>query len=172
MRHIVLTGCVAMAACTAQSPSTPVAHPSPPPPTYPSPEPAPVPQFPAEPTRILSQTDADRLLGNSGITLQWIGWDERGKVAIVPDERGVWRMAGAQRGRGNASLKVEGVIEEIGDGYFTLDGIISIQNTPDAGRDCRDDKTWHFAITQNRRYYRLREFEWCDGLTDYVDIYF
>ena len=24
----------------------------------------------------------------------------------------------------------------------------------------------------NRRYWRMREFEWCDRLTDYIDIYF
>ena len=71
-----------------------------------------------------------------------------------------------------ARLLVEGRIVEIGEGYFTLDGVVSISNAPDAGRECRADKTWHFAITRNRKYYRLREFEWCDGLTDYVDIYF
>jgi len=27
-------------------------------------------------------------------------------------------------------------------------------------------------VTQNRRYWRIRTFEWCDDLTDYVDVYF
>ena len=39
-------------------------------------------------------------------------------------------------------------------------------------RICEKTKDWHFAITQGRPYYRLREFEWCDGLTDYIDLYF
>lgn len=129
------------------------------------------PAFLAEPTTILSQRDADRLLDNSGITLQWIGWDDRGQASVRPDARGVWYLSGSQRGE-RGELEVDGIITEIGEGYFTLDGTVSIQNTPDAGRDCRAHKKWHFAITQNRRYYRLREFEWCDGLTDYVDIYF
>jgi hypothetical protein len=34
------------------------------------------------------------------------------------------------------------------------------------------DKAWHFAVMQNRPYWRLREFDWCEDLTDYVDIYF
>ena len=61
---------------------------------------------------------------------------------------------------------------QIGEGYFILRGTVAITDTPDPGRECRADKNWRFAITQNRQYYRLREFEWCDGLTDYVDIYF
>ena len=48
----------------------------------------------------------------------------------------------------------------------------SITDTPDRGRTCERRKTWHFAVTQRRSFYRLREFEWCDGLTDYVDVYF
>jgi hypothetical protein len=47
------------------------------------------------------------------------------------------------------------VITEIGDDYFLLNGRITIGDTPDAGRSC----------------YRLREFERCDYLTDYADIY-
>ena len=50
--------------------------------------------------------------------------------------------------------------------------LIRIADAPDPGRMCEATKSWHFAVTQNRRYYRLREFEWCDGLTDYIDIYF
>ena len=61
---------------------------------------------------------------------------------------------------------------EIGADYFVFDGTIRIADTPDAGRRCEADKVWHFAVTQNRPYWRLREFEWCDGLTDYIDIYF
>ena len=130
------------------------------------------PAFLDDPTEILSQRDADRLLSPGGITLQWIGWDDRGPVSIAPDERGVWHISGHQTGDGGGELEVDGTILEIGEGYFTLRGTIAITDTPDSGRECRADKTWHFAITQNRRYYRLREFEWCDRLTDYIDIYF
>ena len=67
---------------------------------------------------------------------------------------------------------LDGTISEIGRDYFIFDGTIRIAETPDKGRLCEQTNTWRFAITQNRRFFRLREFEWCDGLTDYVDIYF
>ena len=130
------------------------------------------PTFLEDPTQVLSQRDADRLLTPSGITLQWLGWDDRGHVSIAPDEHGVWHVEGSQNGPDGGKLELEGTIREIGEGYFTLRGKIAISDAPDDGRECRANKTWHFAVTQNRRYYRLREFEWCDGLTDYVDIYF
>ena len=79
--------------------------------------------------------------------------------------------AQAQAG-GPGRLWLDGDVTEIGADYFTFEGTIRISDTPDAGRACEKSKTWHFAVTQNRRYWRLREFEWCDGLTDYVDIYF
>ena len=173
MRQIalcVLPAALAVTACMPQA-ATPEVLPqkSAPPPSASPPRPA---WAPLSEPRIISQVDADRLLGNNGITLQWIGWDERGKVSVYPDKRGIWWLSSSQIGRQGARLLVEGRIVEIGEGYFTLDGVVSISNAPDAGRECRADKTWHFAITRNRKYYRLREFEWCDGLTDYVDIYF
>lgn len=124
------------------------------------------------PTRVLSARDAARLRGLEGITLQWIGWDRRGEASVITDDKGVWRLAGEQRGEGAARLAVEGAITEIGADYFILHGTITIANTPDDGRVCEQQGSWRFAVTQNRRYYRLRQFEWCDRLTDYVDLYF
>jgi hypothetical protein len=83
------------------------------------------------------------------------------------------RITGAQsKPAGMGSLFIDGQVEEIGADYFTFRGVIRINDTPDRARDCSADKLWHFAITQNRAYWRLREFEWCDYLTDYIDIYF
>jgi hypothetical protein len=124
------------------------------------------------PTRVLSATDAERLRTVQGITLQWIDWDERGDVEVSVDQRGVWRLSGAQGDADGARVSVEGVITEIGEGYFLLDGTVAITDTPDIGRSCEADRLWRFGATQRRAYYRLREFEWCDYLTDYVDIYF
>lgn len=123
-------------------------------------------------TLILDRAAADRLLAADGITLQWIGWDRRGPVS-VREERGTIRLTGSQEeAEGPGRLFVDGMVREIGEDYFILDGTVRITGTPDRGRTCEADKLWHFAITQNRQYWRLREFEWCDGLTDYVDIYF
>ena len=125
-----------------------------------------------EPTRILDPKAAQRLLANKGLTLQWLDWDTRGTV-IVSREGGVWKLRGAQAEAGGPGrLFLEGAITEIASDYFTFEGKIRITDTPDRGRQCEKDKIWHFAVTQKRPYYRLREFEWCDYLTDYIDIYF
>jgi hypothetical protein len=127
---------------------------------------------PAQPTRVLSPRDAARLRALKGMTLQWISWDTRGTVDVSVDEAGVWRLIGEQTGPNAASAAVEGVITEIGPNYFMLEGAVTILNTPDEGRTCEGYGSWRFEVTQNRKYYRLRQFEWCDDLTDYVDLYF
>lgn len=146
----------------------------------PSNAPAPLPPPPAtawpqntagDGTRILSEYDARRLRANKGLTLQWIDWDTRGTAIVTPGDP--WRLRGSQAAAGGPGrLFLDGAITEIGAGYFTFEGTIRITDTPDLGRSCEADKTWHFAVTQNRSYYRLREFEWCDELTDYIDLYF
>ena len=126
----------------------------------------------AEPTRVLDRAAAQRLLANKGLTLQWIDWNTRGH-ALVRREGRVWKLRGAQAEAGGPGrLSLDGTISEIGRDYFTFEGTIRIADAPDRGRSCEKTKTWHFAITQRRKYYRLREFEWCDGLTDYVDVHF
>ena len=155
----------ALGACAAVPPA---------PETYPEPSAAEAERgdpAPPAPTRILDRDTAHRLRNNSGITLQWIGWDERGHVQVAVGEDGVWRLSGMQRGA-EGMVSVRGVVTEIGSDHFLLDGTVRIENTPDRGRLCERDKLWRFAVTQNRKYWRLREFEWCDYLTDYVDIYF
>lgn len=132
----------------------------------------PPPALTAEPTRVLDRAGEQRLLANKGLTLQWLDWNTRG-TAYVRRDGDTLRLRGAQAEAGGPGrLFLDGTISEIGAGYFTFDGTIEITDTPDKGRSCKKTKTWHFAVTQNRNYYRLREFEWCDGLTDYIDIYF
>ncbi|MEL7781513.1 hypothetical protein AAG607_00610 [Citromicrobium bathyomarinum] len=175
MRQFVLAGCVpllALAACVPRDPTPEILPPAPLPPAPAAANPGAPAISHGAPTRVLSEVDAERLRHTSGITLQWIGWDERGPLEVTVDEEGVWQLSGSQTGEDGGELLVRGRIVEIGEGYFTLRGLVSIEDAPDAGRSCRQDKMWHFAITQNRRYYRLREFEWCDYLTDYVDIYY
>lgn len=123
-------------------------------------------------TQITSRRDVQRLKTLQGITLQWITWQTRGKVSAAPGVDGIWRIKGAQLGEVGAELTLDGVIKEIGADYFIVKGTIAIKGAPDRERDCQMDKHWRFEVTQNRTYYRLREFEWCDGLTDYVDLYF
>ena len=127
----------------------------------------------ASPRTIVTDPAALARLGrNAGITLQWISWDYRGRVR-VSEARGRVHLSGAQRARGGAGrLDLDGDVVEIGRTSFTFRGRIAITDTPDPGRDCLRDGTYEFRITGRRRYWRLQEMEQCDGLTDYVDIYF
>ena len=164
-RLIAALAALSLAACAADAQSPPAS--TPPPATIPT-----TPQPYAQPTRILDQAAAQRLRANKGVTLQWIDWNTRGS-AVVTADKGVWHLRGSQaQAGGPGRLYLDGDIVEIGADYFTFEGVIRITDAPDVGRKCEKSKTWHFAVTQNRPYYRLREFEWCDGLTDYVDIYF
>jgi hypothetical protein len=156
-----LAGMGTLAACTT-SPAGPVGQETP----------APTPASDGGP-RILDQGRASILRANSGLTLQWISWDFRGPATVQVEADGRWHLTGSQRDPdGGGFVRIDGHVTEVGHDYFVFDGEIVIEDTPDAGRRCRDDKTWTFGITQNRSYWRLREFEWCDGLTDYIDIYF
>lgn len=141
--------------------------PAAPPPTVPPPPPV----SPVDATRVLDQAALQRLLANKGVTLQWLGWDQRGSVNARM-EGGVLRLTAAQAKNEGGRLLMDGAVREIGSDYFVFSGFIRITDTPDAGRYCEQSKEWRFAVTQNRPYWRLREFEWCDGLTDYIDIYF
>lgn len=123
-------------------------------------------------TRILDTAAAQRLRANKGVTLQWIDWNARGS-AHVSVNGGAWTLRAAQAEAGGPGrLFLEGKITEIGRDYFMFDGTVRITDTPDKGRSCEKRDVWRFAVTQNRRYWRIRTFEWCDDLTDYVDIYF
>lgn len=130
-------------------------------------------EIPERPTKILDPAMAERLFANTGATLQWIGWEKRGRTWVAVDDRGYWLVTGEQKGAQGERLSLEGFVTEIGPDYFLYDGTIKILGTPSRDRLCNVSKRgWRFEITQNRKYWRLREFEWCDRLTDYIDIYF
>ena len=130
------------------------------------------PMPPVAATIINDQRTAEKLRGNQGLTLQWISWDYRGKLEVA--QRGdVMHLSGSQAAKdGDGLLTLTGDVTRIDADSFILNGTLTIRNTPDANRDCRLAGPMTFAITQNRQYFRMRKFEWCDGLTDYIDIYF
>lgn len=115
-----------------------------------------------------------RLRANSGITLQWIGFETPRRGTLRASwANGLLHLAGGQRAAGDAGrLALDGDVVRIGARSFTFRGRILITDTPDAGRRCVRDGTFEFRATGQRRYWRLQQMEACDGLTDYVDIYF
>ncbi|MGQ0660323.1 hypothetical protein [Sphingosinicella sp.] len=134
------------------------------------------PHAPAQPgvgTIVEDPAALQRLRRNSGITLQWITFESarRGHVRVT-ERHGRVHLSGRQTGRGGALVDLEGDVLAIGPRSFTFQGVIRIENTPDQGRECIRDGTYEFRITRNRRYWRLQQMTVCDGLTDYVDIYF
>ena len=124
------------------------------------------------PTIIADPAALARLRNNQGITLQWIDWDHRGRLRVSDLAERVHLSGGQQARRGAGRLTLDGDVVEIGPRSFTFRGRIAISDTPDPGRDCVRDGTYEFRITGRRRYWRLQQMEQCDGLTDYVDIYF
>jgi hypothetical protein len=113
-----------------------------------------------------------RLRRNSGITLQWISFESpaRGHVRVT-ERNGLVHLRGSQSG-GGGELTLDGDVISIDSTSFTFRGEISIVGAPDAERNCLRDGIFEFRVTQRRRYWRLQQMEACDGLTDYVDIYF
>lgn len=152
----VATGCALLSACaSSQSSPPPTAAPSSP-----------------NATRVLDPAAFKRLQGNAGVTLQWIGWTRRGSVFVRLEGDTVRLTASQAEAGGPGRLLLDGRVTEIGPDHFIFSGRIVISDTPDRGRRCDATRTdWRFAVTQGRPYWRLRAFEWCDGLTDYIDIY-
>jgi len=123
---------------------------------------------------VTHQPTLEKILGNGGISLQWISWnaDERGTLQARYRNKELLLRGTQQVENKNGKLSLIGYVTKVDEGSFILRGTITITDTPDTGRNCKKEGEHNFAITQNRKYFRLREFEWCDGLTDYVDIYF
>lgn len=159
----------ALSACTpvSQGAGSDVAAP---PPVEAPPVGAPLP--PVQATEVRDQAALEELRGNSGLTLQWINWDKRGLVEV--SQRGdVVHLKGAQIAPdGKGRVELEGDVLSIDSNDFIFRGRITITDSPDPGRKCVKQGDSEFAITQGRKYWRMREFEWCDDLTDYIDIYF
>lgn len=127
-----------------------------------------------ETTKINDAPAARMLLGRHLMSLQWISWDYFGR-ATVTNSRGIYRIKGEQNGRSNSDfLRIDGMIRSIDAKQFTFEGkiITQVSHINDGG-PCTREGEFVFRITGNRKYWRLMEMDNpCDGVTDYVDIYF
>jgi hypothetical protein len=114
------------------------------------------------------------LLGKHKLSLQWISWNYFG-VANVTNNNGVYYLNGEQIERdGSDFVKIDGVITEISAKEFKFNGTITMQvSYINNGEPCERTGDMIFKITGKRKYWRLQEMDNpCDGVTDYVDIYF
>lgn len=129
---------------------------------------------PPERTVVNDRAALQRLRRSSGITLQWISFETPGWGHVVATMRGgLLHLSGSQsERRGPGRLTLDGDVLRVDPRSFTFKGRIVITGAPDPGRNCVRDGTYEFRVTQRRRYWRLQDFEACDGLADYVDIYF
>ena len=115
-----------------------------------------------------------RLLGRHKISLQWISWEYFG-TATVTNKGGLYRLKGEQKGRGSTDIvSVDGVVTQIDAKEFKFDGKVITQVTHiNGGKPCERTGEMTFRITGKRKYWRLQQIDNpCDGVADYVDIYF
>ncbi len=124
-------------------------------------------------TIVKDRAALEKLLGNSGVSIQWLGWSKaRGALDASWKGKTLYLKGGQMQKDGSGKLEMDGYVVSISKDNFVFRGTITITNAPDLGRKCEKSANWAFAVTQKRQYWRMREFEWCDGLTDYIDIYF
>jgi len=115
------------------------------------------------------------LLGKHKLSLQWISWDYFG-TANVTQKSGVFYLKGEQKSRGEMAdyVKVNGAITMIDKTSFTFKGTILTRISHiNSGNECKREGEMTFRITGKRKYWRLLEMDNpCDGVADYVDIFF
>ena len=122
--------------------------------------------------------ETDKLIGRHKLSLQWISWTF-GYVDFVKTDFNTYSISGYQYGNKSKGecdgcyLKINGVIKKINDKELQFTGRIEssvshIQN----GLPCIKEGNYTFKSTQGRKYWRLQEMDGCEGVTDYVDIYF
>lgn len=115
------------------------------------------------------------LIGQHGITLQWIGWENRGVIKVTKEDN-VLRVVGEQKGKENETdfVRIDGTLEVINDKEIKFSGqIITKVSYNNGGEPCEKNGSYTFKKMGTRRYWRLQEMQNCDGVVvDYVDLYF
>ncbi len=131
--------------------------------------------FAQDKTIVNSESAKKMLLGKHRFALQWISWDYFG-TALVTDKKGVLYLKGEQKGRGASGdfLTIDGTLTQIDEKEFTFSGKIVTKVTHlNEGKPCPREGEMTFAITKNRRYWRLRDMQNpCEDVLDYVDVFF
>ncbi|MES0489371.1 MAG: hypothetical protein ABUK01_05220 [Leptospirales bacterium] len=124
-------------------------------------------------TKVISNERFEKLMGEHLLSLQWISWDFYGNISVVMIG-GKVIMYGQQFNFRGDSLVIAGLVTEINDNSFTLNGTVSTQLRGIAkGENCTRDGELTFSIYPNGAFWRLKQMENpCDNFIDYIDIYF
>jgi len=124
-----------------------------------------------------ASNDLIDLSGEHNLTIQWIGWDIPGKINFELMGVNTYSVEGQQYGIpskcNDCYLTISGIVKVIDSKTLRFSGKITssidfIQN----GIPCLKKGTFDFISTKNRKYWRCQNMNGCDGVTDYVDIYF
>ena len=130
--------------------------------------------FAQEKTVVNDANSKQMLLGKHKLSLQWISWDYFG-TATITQKNGIFYLKGKQDGQQNEDyLTIDGKITEISAKEFKFNGkIVTKVSDNNSGQPCLREGAMTFKITGKRKYWRLAEMNNpCEGITDYVDIYF
>jgi hypothetical protein len=115
------------------------------------------------------------LIGQHGITLQWISWDFRGVVKVTEEDK-IFKIKGEQKSKDSKGdyVGIEGTLEAISDRELKFVGKITTKvHYNNGGSPCEKEGVYTFKRTGTRKYFRLQEMQNCDGVVvDYVDLYF
>lgn len=135
-------------------------------------------QLSATAKKATDQLTPGRLAGKHALTLQWISWEKPGEITFTSIGENKYEVEGSQMGEksgecSNCYLKIKGVVREITPKKLEFTGIIksSVYHIQ-GGEACTKEGTFDFLSTKDRKYWRCQNMDGCDGVTDYVDIYF
>lgn len=109
------------------------------------------------------------------LSLQWILFDDLPYgTAVVSTTKGEMRIKGEQKGKKGDYLKIDGVITNYTPTSFKFNGTVATKVSHiNNGEECVRTGDMTFKATGKRKYWRMQEMKNpCDGVTDYVDIYF
>jgi len=118
----------------------------------------------------------EKIVGNHLLSLQWISWDYFGDAKIMSTkEENLYEIDGIQKSKENDDyLKIKGTLTALSDKHLIFNGTIetSVYHINN-GKPCIRNGKFNFKVSGQRKYWRLQEMNNpCDGVADYVDIYF
>lgn len=114
-----------------------------------------------------------KVLGQHGLTLQWIETRKWGTATVSRTEQGLY-IKGRQEYNGDY-VTLNGRVDVLGPREFTVTGNLETRvSYINGGKPCTREGTFTFKAKGNRKYWRLQEMNNCEGanVLDYVDIYF